>query len=547
VAHHLPEPPDSLATEVSTLLLQARSSESLAEGLAHTQTALARATEMADARARTYASFYLAFFLYRSGRLDEMIELGVRIEVELERDRAFQERMLVLSWICLGAGDRGRPEMMLRYATEAYRFGERYQDLKGRALGLNMLGVSFDRIGDPWQGLRLLRTAVERARTAGDERVLASTLNNQSATMMSQARLMRAAGMDVPADALLREAIVAAREVEAIISRLGEKFFQTFTFANLGEMLVSVGEVEEGALYIDRSIAQAREHRYLAIYVQAMATYARICLLRSEANETLRIVDELTNEHWSELPPFLHGLIELLRADAYSALGRERDAIASWRKLREIESMRVYAQLQSQSDLFVTRLEADSHETKQVQRAFEIVREHASKAQQMEYMALHDELTVLGNRRLLDKQLPEMLTQAKTTGARISVVVVDIDHFKSVNDRFGHRAGDQVLRIFASLLQQSTRETDFVCRVGGEEFVVVLPGLDATRAFDLCDRLRLQIQRYSWGTLADGLRITASMGVASAPEYEMQELLDRADAQLYVAKRGGRNRVSAAG
>jgi diguanylate cyclase (GGDEF)-like protein len=326
---------------------------------------------------------------------------------------------------------------------------------------------------------------------------------------------------------------------------LGEVFFQTFTYCNLGEMLVNVGEVDEGARYIARSLSLSKENEYISIQVQAMCASARISLLQNDAESALKIVQDIADKYWDALPTHLHGLIELVRADAFTALGRAGEAIASFRKMRAIESGRMYRQLRLQSDLFVTRLEADSRENQQVQRAFDIVREHADKAAQMEHIALHDQLTMLGNRRMLDERLPAYLTRARDQGARLSVVIVDIDHFKAVNDAHGHQTGDQVLRLFASLLQQNTRDTDFVCRIGGEEFVVVLPGLDGTDAFELCERLRMQIERYPWHSLASNLRVTASMGVSSAPEYDMQTLMVRADRQLYEAKRSGRNRVCA--
>ena len=161
-------------------------------------------------------------------------------------------------------------------------------------------------------------------------------------------------------------------------------------------------------------------------------------------------------------------------------------------------------------------------------------------------MTLEDELTGLGNRRALDLKLTEMVTNARSAEAPLVVVLLDLDHFKQINDRFGHTVGDRVLVQVAKLLSEHTRASDIVTRTGGEEFVLVMPGTSAPDAFDLCERLRQRVSGYPWATIAPELRVAVSAGIASAPGYDAALLVERADLAMYSAKRAGRNRVAVA-
>ena len=174
--------------------------------------------------------------------------------------------------------------------------------------------------------------------------------------------------------------------------------------------------------------------------------------------------------------------------------------------------------------------------------------ENARLHQIVERQALLDGLTGLANRRQSEDALAAELARAERLGGSITIVLADLDSFKDVNDRFGHPAGDAVLREFAQVLRDSVREIDTAGRWGGEEFVVLLPGTDAAGGVKLAERLRRGLE--SRPILApDGtaLRVTASFGVASAPPAAgAPDLVSAADAALYEAKRAGKNRVETA-
>lgn len=153
-----------------------------------------------------------------------------------------------------------------------------------------------------------------------------------------------------------------------------------------------------------------------------------------------------------------------------------------------------------------------------------------------------DELTGAMNRQGLRELLTRHLKTPSLLEQPCSLVFVDLDHFKQVNDRCGHLIGDQVLRAFAQLAQRSIRLTDKLVRWGGEEFLIICPGTDATQALQFAEKLRTTLEEYGWPA---ALKVTASFGVATLAEGEEFGLaLDRADRALYRSKNSGRNRVT---
>ena len=171
--------------------------------------------------------------------------------------------------------------------------------------------------------------------------------------------------------------------------------------------------------------------------------------------------------------------------------------------------------------------------------------ERASLLQRLEHQAMHDALTGLPNRRAGDACLQNALSQAAANAAPLSVALIDVDHFKQINDRYGHDAGDQVLRDIASLLQLRLDKGQFVARHGGEEFLVVMPGLSLQDAVTVLQELRMRLARLRFEEVDAEVSVTVSIGVAALGPGQNtgRTLLAAADRQLYRAKREGRNRV----
>jgi diguanylate cyclase (GGDEF)-like protein len=169
---------------------------------------------------------------------------------------------------------------------------------------------------------------------------------------------------------------------------------------------------------------------------------------------------------------------------------------------------------------------------------------HTALVDELRQSSTHDELTGLANRRLLGARLKREIDRARRFETDLAVLMLDIDHFKQLNDRFGHPTGDAVLRDIARVLEEGVRSIDTVARAGGEEFVVVLPRTDAGAAERVADKLRSRISAHDVPELGGEARVTISLGVALLmPGESSDSLLARADRALYDAKDAGRDRV----
>lgn len=166
------------------------------------------------------------------------------------------------------------------------------------------------------------------------------------------------------------------------------------------------------------------------------------------------------------------------------------------------------------------------------------------QAAQLKELSVRDPLTQMFNRRYFDEQSALLYQQAMRHGRAVSVMVGDLDHFKSINDDFSHAVGDEVLRRVALILRKNTRSTDIVARYGGEEFVIAFSESTVQQAALRCEALRAAIEQHAWQEVHPDLRVTMSMGLCDDTKRgSIEKMLAAADEGLYEAKRSGRNRV----
>jgi diguanylate cyclase (GGDEF)-like protein len=190
-----------------------------------------------------------------------------------------------------------------------------------------------------------------------------------------------------------------------------------------------------------------------------------------------------------------------------------------------------------QTDEFIARVRAGL-------RIVDLQKRLLDSNRRLEEMSLTDDMTGLRNRRAFDRELQARFDTARRYGRPLSIAMVDVDYFKSINDTLGHSAGDAVLRWIGSVLTRATRRTDFAARIGGEEFAVILPETGLFEALQFGEKLRANVA----SAPIEGNATTISVGVATMPlsQFETaEEFLFAADAALYRAKEGGRNRVEA--
>jgi diguanylate cyclase (GGDEF)-like protein len=172
-------------------------------------------------------------------------------------------------------------------------------------------------------------------------------------------------------------------------------------------------------------------------------------------------------------------------------------------------------------------------------RIVELQKALLASNRRLEELSRTDDLTGVGNRRSFDAELVSRFEHALRYGRPLTLVMIDIDHFKEVNDTFGHQAGDEVLQRIARVLQRSTRQSDFVARFGGEEFVVLLPETPLLEGLRVAEKIRAAVAAENFPT-----HVTVSAGVAAMRHIDFPDaLIAAADAALYKAKESGRNRV----
>lgn len=174
-------------------------------------------------------------------------------------------------------------------------------------------------------------------------------------------------------------------------------------------------------------------------------------------------------------------------------------------------------------------------------RLFEANESLKEKNKQLEEVALHDSLTGFHNRHYLDEFLEHQIALFNRRSNPFSIIFTDLDHFKSINDEFGHTAGDRVLQDFAEIIRRGSRDADIAFRYGGEEFLLIVTEAGLDEAAEIAERIRELTEQHSFYEI--DRQVTASFGIAEVhPGDDMNSLIKRADEYLYKAKNSGRNR-----
>jgi two-component system cell cycle response regulator len=181
--------------------------------------------------------------------------------------------------------------------------------------------------------------------------------------------------------------------------------------------------------------------------------------------------------------------------------------------------------------------------TTALEKAYDVKEEQGGAA--LRQLADSDPLTGIPNRRVFDTRIQDEIDRANRYDQVVTVVLIDIDDFKRINDTFGHQVGDKVLKQLAVLLKRELRTMDFLARIGGEEFVIILPETGGTGARLFADRILRRIGQHNFGDASAEVWVTASAGLATFPDERIEDpesLLKLADENLYRAKHAGRNR-----
>lgn len=544
--------PSGVSGNIAEAVARARSASRMADALLIAERAY-EASKHGSLLDQAAAGHVTCFYLYRTGAAEKAIALGQALLPLLSAeglDAAYAE---TVRWIGVCAVDVDRFDLGIKCATEGWQIARLRDDPAGRVLAISQLGAAFGRSGDPWQAERVLRDALPTARTVTDPYALVVLLNNLIVVLTGKFYWLRGAYAADEADEARRalaESVALAREVLKLSPALDDAFFNTFAIGNLGELLVHDGQIDEARALLAAALEAAQNGGFRALISRVQCSLAELDLVHGDTAAAVAFLGK--DQHESSEPPTIAMRLRLHYALylAYQRASDSGNALTQLEAFRRIESRRAIEQLRARSDLMVTRVEAEDTQRELLKQAYETAQAQTTRATELEQLTLQDELTRLGNRRALDLRLPRLLAAAQAAGDVVSLIVIDLDQFKRINDVFGHTVGDRVLVQVARLLCEHAGDDDIVARTGGEEFVIVLPKQNRDDAFELCDRLRRRLQESNWRMLVPDnpveLEVTLSAGVASTPTYDGTTLFERADLAMYKAKRSGRNRVAIA-
>ncbi|MDN3918775.1 GGDEF domain-containing protein [Roseateles violae] len=540
-------PPADLAQQLeAALALGGRGSTAAPEAaLAACLAAMKLAAQLQRPLEHGRAAELRCLHLARLGRYTEAVAAAYEALPLLQGADQQTERCAVLRTQAMAASEANAFETALAAANELVRLA-RDRDASTALDAAIALAACFERMGDPWQAERVLSDGL---RDHGPD---ASTPLNLSANnclcvigIGMLHLLLDSQADEAELQALLLHTRAAAERARELLAQLPSPAYEAPIMGNLAEVMLHQGELAGAGALLRQALALAQQQGLQAYAWRMRISLADWHLAQAEPEHALALALGVLEEMGA------HGQQQTViraRRSAYRAcraLGRFEPALQHLEVAEREELRDLTRKMRAQSELFVSRAEAQQVQWQAEDARLE-AQQQRQRAAEAAASAERDPLTGLGNRRHLERRCAELLPAAGREQRPLALAQLDIDHFKSINDRCGHATGDRVLTLLAQLLQDSMRASDVVVRQGGEEFVIVMPDTDLSAATDVCERLRERVATHPWAQLGGpDWQVTVSIGLAIAAPYELAALLETADAALYRAKRGGRNRLCA--
>lgn len=539
------------AAELAVTLAQADPARAATPqaGAAAAERALALASRLGREAERGQAAAWWCLHRFRLGEFALLGSEGAALLAWLQGDAQAPVRAEVLRLLTLAHGELGTYEEALRHAEELAALAGSREDPGLMLTAASAMGGVFDRIGDPWQAIQLLDKALSELESNAPPRLRLMARINLGAFHGDAVHRLHDAGREAERRELLMAARANAEQALAMLHLAPEPIFEVATRNNLGEALLLLGEAEAARPFLEAARSLAGQHGLTPYLWRAQATWAAWWLAAGDPRQARAQAEGLLQHAGAQLPAATEIRARDTAAAACRALGDAAAALEHFMVFERLERRRTLAEQRALSRLFVTRMEAQAAHWRAEQARAE-AQAQAALASRLMQQAERDPLTGLGNRSYLERRAAEL----QRLGAPAVVAHLDLDHFKEVNDRHGHATGDAVLSGFAQLMRECTREADVLARVGGDEFVLLLPHTSPAAAAEVCERLRQATQaRLRWPPVPEPLAVTLSIGLAPLPlqapggEPPLAAALGRADEAMYAAKRAGRDRVVWAG
>ncbi|MCU7726465.1 diguanylate cyclase [Actinoplanes sp. KI2] len=419
----------------------------------------------------------------------------------------------------------GETDEALGESLAALELAEAGADLGARIAAMTAVANVYLVLQQHDLAIELCERGAEMARLLGDEIANGALQDTVSCALLMQSQVARTRGDEQAAVQYSLAAAERSQTAMAIAREHGHRRNEACALGNLAEALASAGQPAHALALLDTwEIDPGRDSAFTITH--HLDTRGGICVLLGRYEEAIALFSRALDVAESKGSAMMY--CEHL-AEAYEKNGDFAAALATYKRFHLL-----YCEVASEAAQRNARLAAVRLETEQAKASAERERLRADGLQRL---SLEDPLTGLANRRRLDNELAAGV-------AGHTIALIDVDHFKRVNDGFSHQIGDEVLRELGRLLRSVCRADDLAARYGGEEFAVLFRGLTAAEAAAAAERIRRAVEEHDWSVVAEGLTVTVSIGVASGgASTPAAGLISLADQRLYEAKHAGRNRV----
>jgi diguanylate cyclase (GGDEF)-like protein len=512
--------------------------------------AAALARSLGDRRHAARADGVLALASWRQGRGERAVQVGTQALADTDAFGPVVWGIELRNTLTMACSELGLAAEALPHALEALRRARELDSAVLRSWCLNRLATVHDTLGDSERSIALLEEAAEQADAAGDAEARFAARINLASTF---SRLAGRCRDESDREGQLRaseRSLAAVRQASGLAGTHPHRLM--FCYGIECHALELAGDPKAMFAAVERHQQLATQMQLPHFVTMGAMLLARALLADGRAEEACRVLETQVDESTIEGADVAMVSLFEARHMVYKGSGRFEQALKAIEQLRANEKREARQRIRVQSRALLRDAEVESarHETARM-------RGHAAEAERRaaaaNHAAMQDALTGLANRRALDASLQTRLlpwAEGRAAAAPFCAAMIDIDHFKQINDSHGHEAGDQVLRELARLLTAATRTQDFVARNGGEEFVVLIGEPSVSAAADVCERLRQRVQEHGWkaalgapeGALAQGVTISIGLTLVQRDD-DVSSLLRRADMAMYRAKHGGRNRL----
>lgn len=386
------------------------------------------------------------------------------------------------------------------------------------------LGQLYQEIGDFEPALAYHEQALALGRAQGDDYFCISILSNKARCLLELGQI--------------DEALAAAKDAVRGAKARGNPVRLAPTLVALAQVQQVRGRQASAYRLVGHAIGLYRQTLVRAELPPALRLLGVLADTLNKPEEALVALQEALAQTQSDGNLKEEALVHRDLAEHLERRGDVRGALQHFKQFHGLEKRSLREQMQL---LLATRLRELARKVATLESRNQ---ENAALLVALDQQVREDPLTKLYNRRFLSEWFPPEWARCQQEGRSLCVALADLDNFKRTNDHFGHKIGDLVLSTVATLLQSNSRASDVCVRYGGEELLVVMPDTAIEPGVAVCERLRLAIAQYPWEQLHPELAVTISIGLVANPASSVEQLLQRADKQLYAAKSRGKNQVA---